>query len=32
MNNVFGLDVHEDSVFMYIIKENGGKTEERSGV
>ena len=32
MNNVCGLDVHKDSVFMCIIKENGDKIEEPFGI
>ena len=32
MKNVCGLDVHKDSVFMCILKENGDKTEEKFGV
>ncbi len=32
MNNVCGLDVHKDSVFICIIKANGDKIEERFGV
>lgn len=32
MRNVYGLDVHKDSVFMCILKENGDKIEEKSGV
>lgn len=32
MKNVCGLDVHKDSVFMYILKENGDKIEEKFGV
>ena len=32
MRNVCGLDVHKDSVFMCILKENGDKIEEKFGV
>lgn len=32
MKNVCGLDVHKDSVFMRILKENGDKIEEKFGV
>ena len=32
MKNVCGLDVHKDSVFMCILKENGDKIEEKFGV
>ena len=32
MKNVCGLDVHKDSIFMCIIKENGDKIEEKFGV
>lgn len=32
MRNVCGLDVHKDSVFMCILKENGEKIEEKFGV
>ncbi len=29
MEKVCGLDVHKDSVFMCILKENGEKIEEK---
>lgn len=32
MRNVCGLDVHKDSMFIYILKENGDKIEEKFGV
>ncbi|MDR0745617.1 MAG: IS110 family transposase [Mediterranea sp.] len=32
MRNVCGLDVHKDSVFMCILKENGDKIEEKFSV
>jgi hypothetical protein len=31
MKRVSGLDVHKDSVYMCILKENGEKTEQKFG-
>lgn len=32
MSNVCGLNMHKDSVYMCIGKENSGKIEEKFGV